>query len=66
MKEEKGEVDDVILYTGKKELGGLVRETLGCLLLDCGCSKNVAGESWWNSYKASLPQSIKNRVKEMK
>ena len=68
MKEEQkhGEVDDVILYTGKKELGGLGSETLNCLLLDCGCSKNVMGESWWRCFKASLPMSLKEKVKESK
>ena len=64
MKEEHGEVDDVILYTGKKELGGLCSETLNCLLLDCGCSRNVMGESWWQCFKASLPTSLKEKVKE--
>ena len=64
MKEEHGEVDDVILYTGKKELAGLGSETLNCLLLDCGCSRNVMGECWWRSFKASLPKSMKGKVKE--
>lgn len=68
MKEEQehGEVNDVILYTGKKELAGLGSETLNCLLLDCGCSKNVMGESWWRCFKASLPKSMKEKVKESK
>ena len=63
---EEGEVEDIILLSGRKELGGLVCETLGCLLLDCGCSKNVAGEGWWNSYKASLPKCWQDQVKESK
>ena len=66
MSKEEGEVEDIILFSGKKELGGLVCETLGCLLLDCGCSKNVAGEGWWNSYKASLPKCWQDQVKESK
>ena len=66
MSKEEVEVEDIILSSGRKELEGLVCETLGCLLLDCGCSKNVAGEGWWNSYKASLPKCWHDQVKESK
>ena len=40
-------VEDVILYTGnnKRKIAGLGSETLGCGLLDCGCTMNVCGES---------------------
>ena len=61
--EQGGAAEDIILYTGNRqsitELGG---ETLGCLLLDCGCSSNVAGEGWWRSYKASLPAELQKKV----
>ena len=59
-----GEVKDIILYSNNKEkLNGLGSETLGCLLLDCGCSCNVMGEGWWKSYLASLPEEMKQKVK---
>ena len=62
--EQRGEAEDIILFTSNKqritELGG---ETLGCLLLDCGCSSNVAGEGWWRSYQASLPAELQKKVK---
>ena len=32
----------------------LLSETLGKLLIDCGCSKTVAGETWINHYTDSL------------
>ena len=66
MSERKGKVEDIILFSGRKELKGLVNETLGSLLLDCGCSKNVAGEGWWNGYKASIPKRLQDQVKEKK
>ena len=69
MTDEKGEVEDIMLFSGRNKLGGDkrlggVRETLGCLVLDSGCSKNVAGEGWWNSYKAGLPKNLRDKVKE--
>ena len=58
-----GEAEDIILYTGsRKKVTGLSGETLGSLLLDCGCSSNVAGEGWWNSYQASLVPELKKKV----
>merc|ERR1712004_32924 len=61
-----GDLVENLRKMSKEELEGLVRETLGCLLLDCGCSKNVAGEGWWKSYKASLPKCWHDQVKETK
>ena len=50
-RKEEVESEDIILYTGKKkEITGLGSECLGCVLLDSGCSKNVCGNDWWNSY----------------
>ena len=61
--EEGGEAEDTILYTGSmKKITGLGGEMLGSLLLDCGCSSNVAGEGWWNSYQASLAPELKKKV----
>ena len=61
--EQSGEAEDIILYTGsRKKITGLGGETLGSLLLDCGCSSNVAGEGWWNSYQASLSPELKRKV----
>ena len=59
------DAEDVILYTNnKKTIAGLGSETQGSALLDCGCSKNVMGEVWWKSYKASLPPAELHKVKE--
>merc|ERR1712237_174038 len=64
MRGERGEVEDIILYSNnKRKLNGLGSETLGCLLLDCGCSHNVMGEGWWRSYLASLSEEMKQKVK---
>ena len=64
MKKER-EVEDIILYTNnKKKIDGLGSETLGMCLLDCGCTMNVMGEIWWESYKESLSETDKKKVKE--
>ena len=39
---------------------------IGSILMDCGCSANVAGEGWWNSYNASLSPELKNKVQVLK
>ena len=55
--EQEKEIANMILFTGdKQKITGLGGETLRSILLDCGCSANVAGEGWWNSYYASLSQ----------
>ena len=60
-----GEAEDVILFTkNKTEILNLSSECLGSVLLDCGCSRNVMGEAWRNSYYASLPPVFKEKVKE--
>ena len=64
MKKES-EAEDSILYTNnKKKIDGLRSETLGMCLLDCGCTQNMMGEVWWKSYKASLSEIDKKKVKE--
>ena len=61
------DADDIILYTGTKakKIASLGSETLGCALLDSGCTSNVCGEAWWNSYYDSLGEQNKKRVKVM-
>ena len=61
------EAHDVILYTGNKErrIASLGSETLGCALLDSGCTSNVCGEMWWRSYFDGLGEQDKMKVKIM-
>ena len=60
---KEGDVEDIVLYSGKKEdVPGLCSETLGCALLDCGCTSNVCGELWLKSYLASLSEKEKEKV----
>ena len=61
----EGDAEDVILYTGNKlKIANLSSESLGCTLLDCGCTSNVMGKSWWESYKACLSAENLNKVVE--
>ena len=61
--EKEGDVEDIVLYSGKREdISGLGSETLGCALLDCGCTSNVCGELWLKSYLASLSVEEKEKV----
>ena len=41
----------------------LCRETLGCLVLDSGCSNNVCGEDWLTSYVQALSEEDRKLVK---
>ena len=51
-----------ILYTlNKKKIADLNSEALGSILLDCGCTSNVMGLAWWESFRACL--SPDNRSK---
>ena len=62
---KEGDVEDIVLYSGKREdVSGLCSETLGCALLDCGCTSNVCGELWLKSYLASLSEEEKGKVVE--
>ena len=57
-------IEDIILYTQKKEnVSALCEETLGCMILDSGCSRNVCGESWWKSYFTTLSREEQSKVK---
>ena len=51
-------VEDVVLYIGKnnEKNAGLGSEMLGCVLMDCMCSKNMCSMAWLASYVAALPQ----------
>ena len=61
--ERENKINNLILFTGEKQkITGLGGETLILILLDSGCSANVAGEGWWNSYYAALSQELKNKV----
>ena len=59
------EEDDVILFTGsnKEKISSLGSETLGRMLLDSGCTRNVCGESWWLDYYDNLDEEDKNEVR---
>ena len=56
-----------MLYTtgNKTKINFLGSETLGSIILDCGCSQNVCGEYWLKSYIASLSEEDKGKVKEI-
>ena len=60
-------VEDVVLYTGgnKNEINFLGSETLGSIILACGCSQNVCGEYWLKSYVASLSEEDQKKIKEI-
>lgn len=45
---------------------GLVRESLGSMVLDCGASRNVCGQLWYSCYIESLPAEERMQVKEYK
>ena len=61
----KEEENDIILYTGnnKEKIVCLGSETLGRLLLDCGCTRNVCGEEWWWDFYENLSEEDKAKVK---
>ena len=64
MKKER-EVEDIILYTNnKKKIDGPGSETLGVYMLDGGYTMTIMGEIWWESYKESLSEMDKKKVKE--
>ena len=56
-----------MLYAGKNktEINFLGSETLGSMILHCGCSQNVCGEYWLKSYVASLSEEDKRKVQEI-
>ena len=67
MCQDNNSVEDIVLCTGenKTEINFLGSETLGSIILDCGCSQNVCGEYWLKSYIASLSEEDKSKVEEI-
>ena len=55
---EKEEINIVLFGKGIKEHYNrtLLGETIGCGLLDSGCSKSVCGKDWLELYKETLSQ----------
>lgn len=45
------------------QLRQLVKETLGMALLDCGCTKTVMGQLWFQGFLSMLPEAVRNKVK---
>ena len=67
MCQDDNSVEDVVLYTGenKTKINFLGSETLGSIILDCGCSQNVCGEYWLKSYVASLSEEDQKKIEEI-
>ena len=60
----EGKREDLGLFTNNKQrIRELDNKTLSSILLHCGCSSNVAGVGWWNSYLDTLPLNMKIKVK---
>ena len=53
----------VQVSNNESKLKGLLRETLGCAVIDSGCSKTVAGEKWLEQYKDSLSKECRKEIK---
>ena len=62
--------DDIIhvtLFTdGPVEEAGLLYDTHGHGLIDCGCTKTVCGKAWLDSYLESLPRSDHMMIEYLK
>ena len=58
------EEEDVILFTvnNKESISSLGSETLGRLLLDTGCTRNVCGQTWWRDFQEGLSVEDRDRV----
>ena len=67
MCQDDNSVEDIVLYTGgnKTKINFLGSETLGSIILDCGCSQNICGEYWLKSYVASLSKEDKRKIEEI-
>ena len=61
------ETHDIILFESDldepRNVKSLLFESLGCAVLDCGASKSVCGDIWYNDYINSLPESEKSNIK---
>ena len=60
---DKSLVENVVLQVATKELQTLGGHTSGHMLLDSGCSKNVAGQAWIEDYIDGLDDEHKSKVK---
>ena len=47
-------VEEVVLQVRTKELKTLGGHTSGCMLLDSGCSRTVAGIDWMEDYRQGV------------
>ena len=51
------------LMNGQPDVGSLVHETLGCAVIDSGCTKTVVGRSWVNCYYETMTDREKAMMK---
>ena len=57
-------VEEVVLQVRTKELKTLGGHTSGCMLLDSGCSRTVAGIDWMEDYRQGMNEGdLKQIVK---
>ena len=60
-------VNEVVLhqthYANPQELKHLMAETWSSVLLDCGNSKTVCGQEWFNQYIANLSEHKQENIK---
>ena len=54
-------IEEVVLQVPAKELKTLGGHTSGCMLLDSGCSRTVAGSAWMDDYIQGLKKKILKR-----
>ena len=58
--------NEIILHLGNtnnsNDLKSLVAETWSTALLDCGASKTVCGQEWFNQYKQTLSPETKEKI----
>ena len=50
----------------KSHMPQLLKETVNCAILDCGCVKTVCGHTWFEIYKESLTEEENKRITEEK
>lgn len=51
------------LISGQPELSSLVYETLGCAVIDSGCTKSVVGREWLNQFEQTLCEDERGLLK---
>ena len=56
-------VDGVVLHANNESaLKSLVSETWGSLVLDCGASSTVCGQTWFDEFQASLNETDRAKI----